>query len=95
MEWFTEWLSRKLGRVVTDQTGLQGEFDFAMDWAPDPEEGNPEYTGMPPGAPLARVEKSGPSIFTALQEQLGLRLEAQRAPAETLIIDHVDRPSVN
>jgi bla regulator protein BlaR1 len=95
MVWFTEWLSRKLGRVVIDQTGLKDEYDFALDWAPDPEEGNPDYTGMPPSPSRARMEKSGPSIFTAIQEQLGLRLVSQKGPVEIVIIDSVEKPSAN
>ncbi len=59
-------LHRKLGRVVIDQTDLKGEYDFALEWAPEPGEGNPEYTGMPPGIPPPHVDKDGLSIFTAL-----------------------------
>jgi uncharacterized protein (TIGR03435 family) len=68
---------RVLGRPVLDRTGITGEFDIELKWAPDE---NPD---------------SGPSIFTALQEQLGLRLEAQRGPVDLLVIDHVERPSAN
>jgi len=95
MEWLSEWLSRKLGRVVIDQTGLKEEYDFALAWSPDPEENNSDYTGMPPSVPRPHVETNGPSIFTALQEQLGLRLVSQKGAVEIIVIDGVERPSAN
>jgi uncharacterized protein (TIGR03435 family) len=95
MDWFAGWLSRKLGRMVLDQTDLKGEYDFALEWAPEPGEGNPEYTGMPPGTPVPYINKDGPSIFTALQEQLGLRLVSQKGPVEVIVVDSVERPSAN
>jgi bla regulator protein blaR1 len=95
MDWFSEWLSRKLGRVVIDKTDLKGEYDYKLAWSPDPEEGNPDYTGMPPEAPRAHGETTGPSIFTALQEQLGLRLVSEKGAVEIVVIDSVARPSAN
>ena len=93
-------LSQQLGRTVLDKTGLKGNYDLTLKWTPEQGEGmmmagpGPGGGGPPPdGAPP--VEASGPSIFTALQEQLGLRLEATKAPAEVLTIDHVERPSEN
>ena len=86
------WLSRQLGRVVIDKTDLTGEYDYKLEWTPDAEEGNPDYTGMPPGAPRVRSEGSGPSIFTAVQEQLGV---SQKGPVEIIMIDSVERPSAN
>jgi len=86
-----------LGRTVIDKTGLTGKYDFELKWTPDP--GQP--TAQPFGPPPPGVElppppdPNGPSIFTALQEQLGLRLESQKAPVETLVIDRVERPSEN
>ena len=70
-----------LDKPVVDQTGLTGRYDFVLRWAPD--------TTRPddPNAP--------PSVFTAMQEQLGLKLEATKAPVDVLVIDHVDRPSPN
>ncbi len=64
----------KLGRPVVDQTGLEGVYDFNLDWTPE---------GTEPG--------NVPSIFIALQEQLGLRLEARKSPVEVLFVDHVER----
>jgi uncharacterized protein (TIGR03435 family) len=70
-----------LEKPVVDQSGLSGRFDFTLRWAPD--------TARPddPNAP--------PNIFTAMAEQLGLKLDATRAPADVLVVDHVDRPSPN
>jgi uncharacterized protein (TIGR03435 family) len=90
-------LSQQLGRTVLDQTGLKGNYDVALKWTPEPGEGmmlGAPGGGPPPdGAPPPDV--SGPSVFTALQEQLGLKLEPTKAPAEVLTIDHVERPSEN
>ena len=91
-------LTQQLGRLVVDDTGLKGQYAFTLKWTPDQEEraifmaaggGNP---GMGRPAP---AEPSGPSIFTAVQEQLGLKLKAEKAPVEVLVIDHIDRPSAN
>jgi uncharacterized protein (TIGR03435 family) len=79
---------------------LKGNYDFTLKWTPEQGEGmtmagpGPGGGGPPPdGAPPP--DASGPSIFTALQEQLGMKLEATKAPAEVLTIDHVERPSEN
>jgi len=89
------WLSRDLGRVVIDQTGLKGEYDYTLEWTPDPGQGGAESIGLPPEPPRPRAETNGPSIFTALQEQLGLRLVSQKGPVEILVIDSVEKPSAN
>ena len=91
-------LSQQLGRTILDQTGLKGNYDINLQWTPDeslgamfngPEGGKPA-TGNPP-----TPESSGPSIFTAIQEQLGLKLESTKGPVEILVIDHVEQPSEN
>jgi len=90
-------LSSQLSRTVLDKTGLTGKYDIALHWAPDDSEApmlKPVPGGPPPQA-AASADSSGPSIFTALQEQLGLKLESQKGPVEVLIIDHVERPSEN
>jgi bla regulator protein BlaR1 len=89
------WLSRQLGRVVIDKTELTGEYDYKLEWTPDPGEGGAESIGLPPEAPRPHVDTSGPSIFTAVQEQLGLRLVSQKGPVEMIVIDSVERPSAN
>jgi uncharacterized protein (TIGR03435 family) len=75
-------LGRILGRNVLDQTGTTGTYDILLRWTPDD-----------PQTP--RADDSAPSLFTAIQEQLGLRLEADRGPVEILVIDRVERPSGN
>ncbi len=97
---FADILSRQLGRVVLDQTGLKGNYDFTLKWTPDQSEGGmfggPKGgDGGPPTEAAPPPDASGPSIFTALQEQLGLKLESQKGPVEILVIDRVERPSEN
>jgi len=76
-----------LDRPVVDQTGLSGRYDFDLEFAPD----ESLWGGM-----LTRPANSDkPSLFEAMREQLGLRLEATRGPAPTLVIEHVERPSEN
>jgi uncharacterized protein (TIGR03435 family) len=79
-------LSARLGRPVFDKTGLTDKFDFELSWVQD-------LTPSGAGAPSPAV--SGPSLFTAVQEQLGLRLESQKGPVEILVIDQVSRPQEN
>jgi bla regulator protein blaR1 len=88
-------VSRQLGRVVIDKTELVGEYDYTLEWTPEPWEGGPESIGLPPAAPPPHVDTNGPSIFTALQEQLGLRLVSQKGPVEIIVIDRVEKPSAN
>jgi uncharacterized protein (TIGR03435 family) len=89
-------VSRELGgEIVLDQTGLKGEYDFTLKWTPGA--GLPTSAANnnqdPATAPLP--DPSGTSIFTALQEQLGLKLETKKAPVDVLVITHVERPSGN
>ena len=94
-------LSRQLGRLVVDKTGLKGKFDFTLKWTPD-ENQTQAFMGAagagdprPPSDAAPPPSASGPSLFTALQEQLGLKLESQKGPVETLVIDNVEKPSEN
>jgi len=98
MENLVHMLSQQLGRDVLDQTGLKGKYDFTLQWTPDqsqgammqgPGGGTPGPDSPPPPDP------NGPSIFTAIQEQLGLKLESTKGPVEILVIDHVEKPSEN
>jgi len=89
-------LSNFLGRTVVDKTGLTGTYDLKLEWQPDENQvvmfqalGVPEGFGAPAPDPL------GPSLFTALEEQLGLRLDSQRGSVETFIIERIERPSEN
>jgi uncharacterized protein (TIGR03435 family) len=88
-------LAQTVRRTVVDRTGLTGKFDFYMKWTPD--NLPPRAPGTPADLPVrvngVEFDPNGPSIFTALQEQLGLRLESTRGPIDVLVIDHVERPS--
>jgi uncharacterized protein (TIGR03435 family) len=76
-----------LGRTVVDRTNLDGVFDLLLEWTPDTTAALPtNQEALPVG---------GPSIFAALQEQLGFRLEATKGRIEVFVIDHVERPSEN
>ncbi len=89
-------LAQQLHRTVIDKTGLTGKYDVELTWTPD-QGADPMFKG-PDGSPQrgdAAPDTSGPSIFTALQEQLGLRLQSAKGPVETLVIDHVEMPSEN
>jgi bla regulator protein BlaR1 len=97
--WFVaKQLSQQLGRTVQDKTGLTGKYDFTLQWKPDrdpsPMPGAPPAGEQGPGATLS-TDSSEASIFTAVQEQLGLKLESRKAPVEVLVIDHVEAPSEN
>ena len=83
---FAEWITRVVGQPVEDKTGVQGVFTFEMDWSP---------ANSQPPRPDTEFADAGPSIFTALQEQLGLRLEARKVSGEILVIDRAERPSEN
>jgi uncharacterized protein (TIGR03435 family) len=74
----TQNLANRLGRVVTDQTGLTGKYDFAIEWDPQSDE-----------------EPAGPSLFTVLKEQLGLRLETQKGHMDVLVVDSAEKASDN
>ncbi len=83
-------LSMVLGRTVVDRTGFTGIFDIRLDFLPDS-----ATPALPPPPPDAVSDTTSPIIFTALQEQLGLKLESGKGPVEVMVIDHVERPSEN
>ncbi len=89
-----EALSNLLGRPVQDMTGLSGVFDFSLTWTPDQSQATPK-PGVPGDAAQNSDSDSRPSLFTAVQEQLGLKLESRRGPVETFVIDHAERPAQN
>jgi uncharacterized protein (TIGR03435 family) len=88
MTQFASMLSQLVGRPVVDKTALDGNWSFNLDFAPEFALGAP-----PPGAPAPQADPNAPSLYTALQEQLGLKLESQRGPADVLVIDSVERPT--
>ena len=77
------------GRPIEDETGLQGTFDFTLEWTPDTAAA-PRPAGAPPAPP---IDPNGPSFVTALREQLGLKLEARTGSIEVVVVDRAERPS--
>jgi len=92
---FADILSRQLGRKVLDRTGIKGNYDFKLQWTPDESQPSSGAEGNPtvPAAPAS--DSSEPAIFTAIQEQLGLKLQSQKGPVEILVIDRIEQPSEN
>jgi uncharacterized protein (TIGR03435 family) len=83
-----------VNRIVVDKTGLTGPYEVDLKWTPDqmPQGGGAgPGGGAPPGIPP--IDPNGPSIFTAVQEQLGLKLDSTKAPVDVLVIDHVEPPT--
>jgi uncharacterized protein (TIGR03435 family) len=97
LENLIEFLSQQLGRTILDKTGLTGTYDFILHWTPD--DAPPQIAAGPeggqPGNGGAPQTDAGPSLITALDEQLGLKLESQKSPLDVIVVDHVDRPSEN
>jgi bla regulator protein blaR1 len=93
MEMLANQLSNRLGRNVLDKTELKGSYDFTLEFTPEgtqpmgPRDGGAEAPPPP--------ESGAPSIFTAVQEQLGLKLESQKGQVELLVLDRIERPSEN
>jgi uncharacterized protein (TIGR03435 family) len=85
-------LSQSMSRTVLDKTGLEGNYDFDVSYTPDQ---MPNLNGgaPPPGVQLPNIDPNGPSLSTALQEQLGLKLESQRGPVTTFVVDKISQPT--
>jgi uncharacterized protein (TIGR03435 family) len=94
MSMLADRIAREVGRNVVDKTGLEGRYDFTLHWTSDRQALSAGPADGGPG-PAPSANSSGPSIFTALQEQLGLKLESQKGPVETLTIESVEKPSEN
>ena len=73
-----------LGRIVIDRTGLAGRYDLTLKWTPDLSTAQ---------TPNDETDTSAPSIFTAVQEQLGLKLESAKGPVPVLVVDHAEMPT--
>ena len=87
-------LNDSIGLPVVDQTGLgSARYNFVLKWTPDASQSQPG--GMPAGAPPADNADAPPDIFTAMQQQLGLKLESTKALVDVMVIDHVEKPSPN
>lgn len=85
MQKLAEILARQLGRPVVDETHVVGGFDFTLEWSNDRQQ----------RAAVENGTNEGPTIFTALPEQLGLKLEARKVPVEILVVDRAEHPSEN
>jgi len=84
---FIQVLSQQLGRSIIDKTDLKGLYDITLQWSPELVQG--------PGGLTEPSDNSRPSFFTAVQEQLGLRLDSAKGPVEVLIIDRAEKPAEN
>jgi uncharacterized protein (TIGR03435 family) len=94
IELMAQMMTDQLGRTVVDNTGLKGVYDFTLKWTPDENTGAmPNDTGG--GQPIVASESGAPSFFTAITEQLGLKLEKQSSPVGVMVIDHVEQPTPN
>jgi uncharacterized protein (TIGR03435 family) len=82
MQKLADLLARMAGTPVVDATGMKSVYDFVLEWSPDESLRTPATDGSGNG---------GPSIFTALEEQLGLKLTGSKGPVEVLVVDHVER----
>jgi len=82
-------LSGEVGRTIIDKTGLTGKYDFELKWTPERAAASGADNGQ------TDDQNSASSLFTALQEQLGLKLQSSKGPVETLVVDHVEMPSEN
>lgn len=89
----TRILSRALGRTVVDKTGLTGNYDYALNWTPDIATAPPMKGPLP--ADAAPPDPVGPSLFTAVEEQLGLKLESEKGKVDVIVIDRIEQPSAN
>jgi uncharacterized protein (TIGR03435 family) len=98
LDLFTAILSQRLGTTVVDKTGLQGNYAFNLRWKPDADEMERIRTALPPTDPNMDQPAPGadaPPLLTALQEQLGLRLEPKTDRVPVLVIDHAEQPAAN
>jgi uncharacterized protein (TIGR03435 family) len=82
-------LTRLVNRPVVDRTGLDGAYDWTLEWMPN----QPSPSQLDSPGTSAQIDPDRPSIFTALQEQLGLKLESTKGPVDVLVIDHVEPPN--
>ena len=80
-----------LDRPVIDKTGLQGRYDFTLTWTPD----ETQFASFGVRIPTSTDPNAPPVLFTAIQEQLGLKFDSVRAPVEVMVIDRVEKPSEN
>ena len=94
MDRLADQLADNVGRPVVNKTGIPGEYDLELEWTPDPGQGGP-FGAPPAGEAPPPVDSLGPSIFTAVQDKLGLKLEGTKAPVKMIVIDAIEKPSEN
>jgi uncharacterized protein (TIGR03435 family) len=87
-------LAQQLGRTVVNKTALTGNYDYTLQWTPD-DVGTPMGGDAGPGKGDVSPDAGGPTLLTALEEQLGLKLESQKGTVDVIVIDHIDLPSEN
>jgi uncharacterized protein (TIGR03435 family) len=90
---FVTLLPQFVDRQVIDRTGLTGLYDLTLKWTPEPASGT-TVLGLPPSSPPP-ADPDAPNIFTAVQEQLGLKLENGRGPVEVVVIDRLEKPTLD
>ena len=84
-------LSRFERQTAIDMTGLNGSFAVDLQWTPDSVRSRANQDGAPPLVSGQPVDANGPSLYTALQEQLGLRLESRKGPVDVLVVDYAEK----
>jgi uncharacterized protein (TIGR03435 family) len=92
---FVTTLSDLARRPVIDKTGLTGMYDFALKFAPETAGTAGPFGLLPPGPPPTAIDPDAPNLFTAVQEQLGLKLESTRGPVEVVVIDKFEKPTLD
>jgi uncharacterized protein (TIGR03435 family) len=95
MPGLAKFLTGLLKRPVDDHTGLSGKYDFTLEWIPEGRDLIGKGGGNESPVSASAPDPSGPSLFTAIQQQLGLKLESRRGPVEIIVIDRVEQPSEN
>ena len=85
---FIRLLHGVLDRPVVDETGLTGQYDFDLNWMPDQSQFGGHF-------PVSEDADAPPELFTAIQQQIGLKLSPAKSPVDVIVIDHVERPSAN
>ncbi|MGA7341934.1 MAG: TIGR03435 family protein [Terracidiphilus sp.] len=96
MKDFATWMqSGVMDKPVVDQTGLKDRYDFTLKWTPDDSQFAQFRGAVPMTPPKTDDPNAPPSLYTAIQEQLGLKIEATKAPDDVIVIDHVEKPSAN
>jgi uncharacterized protein (TIGR03435 family) len=98
MEQLVHTIAQQMGSTVVDKTGLTGTYDYTLTWMPERGAGPMMRTpdgGPPPSGGESATTETGPSLFSALQDQLGLKLVAQKVQMDVIVIDHIEQPSPN